>query len=38
MIIGDKIYLRKITQEDTENILKWRNSSSVKKTFLYKEI
>lgn len=36
-INGDKIYLRPITYKDTELILKWRNSESVKKFFIYRE-
>ena len=29
------IYLRLMTYEDTENIVKWRNSDSVRKKFIY---
>ena len=34
-IEGKKIYLRPITMEDTENIVKWRNSDRVRKNFIY---
>lgn len=33
----DKISIRKITLEDTDNIIKWRNSPSVKKNFCLQE-
>lgn len=33
MLVGDKIVLREITLEDTDNIIKWRNSPKVKKNF-----
>lgn len=31
------IYLRPITVEDTDNILRWRNSDGVKKYFIYQD-
>lgn len=34
-IEGEGIYLRPITMEDTENILRWRNSQRVRKNFIY---
>ena len=34
---GAGIYLRPITWEDTELILKWRNADSVRKHFIYQE-
>lgn len=33
----DKIYLRHITLEDTEMVLRWRNSDLVKQYFIYRE-
>ena len=33
----EKIYLRHITEEDTEMVLRWRNSENVKKYFIYRE-
>ncbi len=33
-IEGNKVYLRKMIESDTDNIIKWRNSSSVKKNFI----
>ncbi len=33
MLIGNKIILRDITLEDTNNIIKWRNNPNVKKNF-----
>lgn len=37
LIEGDKIYLRPITIEDTELIVKWRNSKNVVKNFIYRK-
>lgn len=36
-IDGEKIYLRPITMEDTERVVKWRNSENVVKNFLYRK-
>ena len=36
-IIGEKIYLRPITYEDTDLIIQWRNADSVRKYFIYRE-
>lgn len=36
-IEGEKIYLRPITIEDTELVVKWRNSENVVKNFLYRK-
>lgn len=33
----EKIYLRKISLSDTNNIIKWRNSPHVKRNFIYQE-
>lgn len=33
----ESIYLRPITVEDTDNILKWRNKEDVKKFFIYQK-
>ena len=35
---GQKIVLRKITREDTDNIVKWRNNERVREHFIYREI
>ncbi len=37
MINGEKTYLRKINKEDTSNIIRWRNSSNVKKYFFIQD-
>ena len=37
VICGEKVSLRKITPEDTELIVKWRNNERVRKNFVYKE-
>ena len=31
------VYLRPITLEDTENIVKWRNTDRVRKNFIYQK-
>lgn len=36
-IVGNKIYLREMTTDDTEQILKWRNSEFVRERFLFRE-
>ena len=36
-IIGENIILRPITSEDTEMILRWRNSEEVRKYFIYQQ-
>ncbi|MEG1848642.1 MAG: GNAT family protein [Lachnospiraceae bacterium] len=38
MIIGQQIYLRPITLSDTDLIIKWRNSESVKSRFIYQSL
>lgn len=35
-LIGNEVYLRPITSEDTELIVKWRNQDNVKKYFFYR--
>lgn len=37
-IIGEKVYLRPITLEDTQDIIRWRNSDSVRQYFIYQEL
>lgn len=37
-IVGEKIYLTPISEKDTVNIVKWRNSDSVRKNFIYQEL
>lgn len=37
MIKGVEVYIRPITYEDTELIVKWRNQDNVKKYFFYRE-
>lgn len=36
-IEGEKIYLRPMTAEDTDNIVRWRNHSRVRKRFICQE-
>lgn len=36
-IEGERVYLRPITQEDTDNIIRWRNSESVRPYFIYQK-
>lgn len=33
----DVVYLRPMTAEDTDNIIKWRNSDAVRKNFIYQK-
>ena len=35
-IDGDRVYLRRITEADTDNILRWRNMPHVVERFIYK--
>ena len=35
-IKGDNVILRPITMEDTDNIVKWRNNSEVRKNFIFR--
>ncbi len=34
---GEKIYLREIEMDDTDNIVKWRNNPRVRNNFIYRE-
>mgnify|MGYP001072050321 CR=1 FL=1 len=34
---GEEVYLRPITQEDTDDIIRWRNSDAVRKNFIYQK-
>ena len=34
---GEKVYLREMTAEDTDDILRWRNADFVVKNFIYRE-
>ncbi len=36
-IMGDKIYLRKMEVEDTDNIIRWRNNKRVCSNFIYQK-
>ncbi|MDF2557706.1 MAG: pseudaminic acid biosynthesis N-acetyl transferase [Bacillales bacterium] len=38
MLIGEKILLRPIEMSDTEDVLRWRNNSEVRKNFVYQEL
>ena len=38
MLQGKKIYLRPITMDDTETIVKWRNNERVRRNFIYREV
>lgn len=35
--IGEKVYIRSITYDDTELIVKWRNQENVRRYFFYRE-
>lgn len=35
-LVGEKIYLRPITEEDTDDVLSWRNSKEVVDNFIYR--
>lgn len=37
-IEGKKVYLRVMTEEDTDDIISWRNRPSVQKNFIYQEM
>lgn len=37
MIIGKNIYLRLMNKEDTDNIVRWRNSDFVRRNFIYQK-
>lgn len=37
-IVGEKVYLRLLTREDTPLIVKWRNTERVRKNFIYQEL
>ena len=37
IVIGDKVSLRKITPEDTDLIVKWRNNERVRNNFVFRE-
>ena len=36
-IIGERVYLRPITIEDTDRIVTWRNSDAVRPYFIYQK-
>ncbi|WP_196811543.1 GNAT family N-acetyltransferase [Butyrivibrio sp. VCD2006] len=38
LIEGDKVYLRKITYEDTPMVVRWRNNPRVRNNFIYREV
>lgn len=38
MLEGQQVYLRKIELSDTANVVKWRNSESVKNRFIYQQL
>ena len=38
IIEGDRVYLRKITYEDTPLVVKWRNNPRVRNNFIYREV
>ena len=35
-IVGEQVYLRPITHEDTDNVVKWRNQENVIKYYIYR--
>ena len=36
-IMGKSVYLRPITEEDTDDIIRWRNSEAVRPYFIYQQ-
>lgn len=34
---GQDIYLRLMTEEDTDNIIRWRNTDFVRRNFIYQK-
>ncbi|MBE5876136.1 MAG: UDP-4-amino-4,6-dideoxy-N-acetyl-beta-L-altrosamine N-acetyltransferase [Lachnospiraceae bacterium] len=36
-VVGEKIYLRPITMEDTDLVVKWRNDEKVVRNFIYRK-
>lgn len=36
-IYGEQVYLRPITEEDTDDIIRWRNSEAVRPYFIYQK-
>ena len=36
-VVGEKIYLRPITMEDTDLVVKWRNNEKVVQNFIYRK-
>lgn len=36
-IYGEQVYLRPITEEDTDDIIRWRNSEAVRPYFIYQQ-
>ena len=36
-IYGERVYIRPITEEDTDLIIKWRNSDAVRPYFIYQK-
>lgn len=38
IIVGNRIILKKIEEKDTCLILKWRNSSNIKKNFIFRDV
>ncbi len=37
-IEGEKVYLRAMTEEDTDDIIRWRNHPAVRKNFIYQKL
>ena len=37
-IVGDRVYIRSITYDDTENIVTWRNQKNVRSYFIYRKL
>ena len=37
-IVGERVQLRPITDEDTNNIVRWRNSDHVRRNFIYQTL
>lgn len=37
LLVGENVYLRKINNEDTDMIVRWRNDESIRNRFFYRE-
>jgi UDP-4-amino-4,6-dideoxy-N-acetyl-beta-L-altrosamine N-acetyltransferase len=37
-LTGERVYLRHITEQDTQDIIRWRNNPKVRKNFIYRSL